>query len=266
MKSPFPGMDPYLEDKSRWSSVHTRLIVSMSDQLADAVAPHFFVEIEQRVYIVTPNDPESRQQIVPDLYAVLERQGEESVSAVAPGAIVTPTLVEPLYELEIRDRYIEIRDTESREVVTTLELLSPFNKTPGHVGYKAFQRKRQQVMASNVHWIEIDLLRAGERPAEVSGKSDYYALLKRGETSGPYEVWYFDLRDRMPSIAVPLRSPFDDVPLDLQAAFDEVYRRARYANSIDYMRSAPPPPLRPAEVVWAADRIQSWRSQRQSTT
>lgn len=266
MKSPFPGMDPYLEDRSRWSSVHTRLIVSMSDQLADAVAPHFFVEIEQRVYIITPDDPETRVQIVPDLYAVLERQGEQRVSAAASGAIMTPTLVEPLYELEIRDRYIEIRDTESREVVATLELLSPFNKTPGNVGYDAFQRKRRQVMASNVHWIEVDLLRAGERPAEVAGKSDYYALLKRGEKLGPYEVWYFDLRDRMPVIAVPLRPPFDDVPLDLQSAFDEVYKRAHYANSIDYTRPVPPPPLRPADTAWAADRIQPWISQRQSTT
>lgn len=79
-------------------------------------------------------------------------------------------------------------------------------------------------MASGVHWIEVDVLRAGERPPEVVGRSDYYVLLKRGGQAGRFEVWFFDLRDRMPTIAVPLRPPFEDVPLDLQAVFNEKHR------------------------------------------
>jgi hypothetical protein len=246
--SPFPGMDPFLEDSAEWPGLHARLIVALSDQLTEAVAPDFVVAIEQRLYILAPDD---RRQIVPDVYLVRETETQ----AYTPPTIASPTLVEPIYETEIRDRYIEIRDRRNREVITTLELLSPFNKAPGHQGYGAFQQKRRQVMASPTNWLEIDLLRAGERPPEVTGKSDYYALLKRGNQPGPYEVWYFDLRDPLPTIAVPLLSPVPDVALELQAVFTAVYRRAHYGDSLDYSQPVPPPPLRPADLAWVNGRI-----------
>ena len=260
MPSPFPGMDPFLEEPRRWGGVHSRLINSISDDLADRVSPDFFVEIEERVYIVTP-DEERRQSIVPDVYVVSGQR--EEPSAATAGSITTPTLIEPLYDVEIRDRYIEIRDTVNRDVVATIEVLSPYITAAGTQGREAFLQKRKTVMSSDVHWVEIDLLRAGQRPPEVSGKSDYYALLKRGGSSGPFEVWYFDPRDTMPTIAVPLRPPFDDIPLDLQAAFDDVYARGHYAESTDYSGDPPLPHLRPADVAWVEERVQQWRSARQ---
>jgi hypothetical protein len=118
-------------------------------------------------------------------------------------------------------------------------------------------------MASKVHWIELDLLRAGERPAEVSRKSDYYALLKRGGTPGPFEVWYFDLRDRLPTLAVPLRPPYEDVPLNLQTVFNDMYARAHYAESIDYTTPVPLPRLRPPDLAWARERLQTWQAEQE---
>jgi len=256
-------MDPFLEEPTRWGGVHSRLINSISDYLADRVSPEFFVEIEERIYIIAPDDPD-RWLIVPDVYVVTGQPGEQPSSPA--GAITAPTLVEPLYDVEIRDRYIEIRDTRTREVVTTIEVLSPFNKARGTKGREAFLRKRKTVMASKVHWIEIDLLRAGERPPEVVGKSDYYALLKRGGTPGPFEVWYFDLRDRMPTIAVPLRPPFEDVPLDLQFVFDDVYARGHYAESTDYSGDPPSPRLQPADAAWVKERVRQWLSARREET
>jgi hypothetical protein len=258
MPSPFPGMDPFLEEPGEWPDLHNRMITTVSEMLAERVAPNFFVRIEQCVYITTPDDL-LRQQVVPDLYLI--RGSQEQSTGMISEAITTPTLVEPLYELEVRERYLEIHDARSREVVTTIELLSPSNKVPGTKGQEAFQRKRQAVLASPTHWLEIDLLRAGERPREVAGQSDYYALLKRGGGPGPFAVWYIDLRDRLPTIAVPLRPPFPDVPLDLQAAFNTLYTRAYYALSIDYSRPVPPPPLLPADADWVAACLQRWREQ-----
>ncbi|MFQ5859608.1 MAG: DUF4058 family protein [Anaerolineae bacterium] len=259
MPSPFPGMDPFLEDPIEWGGVHTRLINSISDDLADFISPHFFVKIEERVYIITPDDPD-RRPIVPDVYAVTGQRAEQPVAMA--GVITAPTLIEPLYDVEIRDRYIEILDARNREVVTTIEVLSPYNKAPGTQGREAFLRKRKTVMTSKVHWIEIDLLRAGERPPEVAGNSDYYALLKRGGVAGPFEVWYFDLRDRLPTIAIPLRPPFEDVPLDVQSAFDNVYARGHYAESTDYSGNPPLPHLRPADVAWVEERVRQWSAAR----
>jgi len=281
MLSPFPGMDPFLEEPTRWGGVHSRLINSISDQLAAAVSPHFIVDIEERVYLVVPNGLD-RWPLVPDAYVITASPrsqlqltavpetgpavGSEVAAAPQPllatETITPPVLIQPLYEEEVRHRYIEIRDARNREVVTILEVLSPFNKAAGTPGRRAFLRKRKAVMASQTHWIEIDLLRAGERPAELVGQSDYYALLKRGGPLSPYEVWCFDLRDVLPTIAVPLRPPFADVPLSLAAVLDDVYSRGHYADSLDYTVNPPPPRLRPADVTWAAERVREWLAKR----
>lgn len=262
LSSPFPGMDPFLEEPSLWSSVHTRLMNSISDPLAELVAPDFYVDIQQHVTILKPDDEVARH-IVPDIY-VAEQPPSTPQQDRASVIITPPTLVEPLEQLEIHERFLEIRDRRSREVITVIEVLSTWNKAAGKERWDAFQTKRRQVMASPTHWIEIDLLRAGRRPAEVAANSDYYALLKRGQTQLPYEVWYFDLRDPLPTIAVPLRHPHEDVPLDLGAVLKDVYRRARYAESIDYTSDIPSPRLRPADRQWAGEHIRAWMARSQS--
>jgi hypothetical protein len=263
MLSPFPGMDPFLETPDVWSSVHVRLINAISDFLSPRVRPHFFVDIQQHVYLLTPDD-QPENPIVPDAYVVRTPNFAQPVALA--GTVTPPTLIEPLdaQELEIREEFIEIRDKRNREVVTIIELLSPFNKSAGTLGQRAFQKKRKTVMRSDVHWLEIDLLRADTRPPEVTGKSAYYALLKRGNQATPYEVWYFDLRDPMPTIAVPLRPTFADVPLDLQAVFADMYQRAYYAESIDYTGEPPAPRLKPADANWVKTQIKAWQAQRQT--
>lgn len=259
MPSPFPGMDPYLEDPVEWSDLHFRLIAAISRQLIAQVAPHFYVRVEQRVSIVGPDEDE-RRVIVPDLY--LAQTGAQPTQAASSGAtIAAPTLITVLEEPEYREHFIEIYDARSRAVVATLEVLSPVNKAGGPK-QAAFLSKRRAVMASPAHWIEVDLLRAGERPKEVAGKSDYYALLKRAGRSGTLEVWYRSLRDPLPTIAVPLRAPFADVPLDLQAAFAAAYAEARYDDQLSYNGPPPPPPLPPAEQAWASALLAAWRQTR----
>jgi hypothetical protein len=257
-KSPFPGMDPFLEDGAEWGGVHTWLMTTIGEQLGRLLPANFSIKIEQRVYLTADGSDET-QQIVPDVY-VIRNPSPVLVEATKPGMITPAALVETLHEVEIHDRYLEIRDKQNRQVITTIEILSPFNKTPGTPGRTAFMEKRRAVTHSDTHWVEIDLLRAGERPEVLAGKSDYYALLKRGGAFGPFEVWYFDLRDRMPTIAIPLRAPHADLPLDLQAALDDVYQRGRYANDIDYTAPVPLPRLRPADKNWVAAHIAAWQA------
>ncbi|MFO7633461.1 MAG: DUF4058 family protein [Caldilinea sp.] len=256
--SPFPGMDPYLESPHEWSTVHSLLLGHMLEALAARVPSQHLVRIEQRVYIAAPGSPD-RTAIEP---AVLVAREQRTAYAAGASTITPPALLagDDLAP-EIHDRFIEIRDSRSHEVITTIELLSPFNKRPGAQGYAAFQQKRAAVMASPTHWLEIDLLRAGERPPTVTHRSDYYALLKRGGASG-YEVWWFDLRETMPVVAVPLRSPDADVALDLQAILGEMYRRVRFADQIDYSQPPPPPALSAEDERWAAARIETWQSTR----
>ena len=258
MLSPFPGMDPFLEEPFKWSSVHNRLINTLSNQLADMVSPNFHVEIEERVYIIN-TDSFQHQTIVPDVYFIHGNQPQ--LTMVAAKEITIPVHIEPIHDEIVHVPYLEIRDSRNQQVITTIELLSPFNKTRNTKGQRDFLKKRKQVMSSSVHWLEIDLLRQGERPRDFVNRSDYYALLKRGGPLALFEVWYFDLRDGLPTIAVPLTPNYPDVPLDLQAAFNEMYRRAHYAASLDYSAPVPLPSLRPADGVWLKNQIKAWLAQ-----
>jgi hypothetical protein len=160
-----------------------------------------------------------------------------------------------------------IRDRASRQIVTIIELLSPINKTPPlqsgvtPPSRAEFMQKRRETMASTTHWLEIDLLRAGERPPEVRGATDYYALLKRAGTQEA-EVWPMALRDPLPTIAVALPPGQADVPLNLQAVMDDLFERYRYAELLDY--SSPPRaaglPL--DDMQWVAEQVRHWQETR----
>jgi hypothetical protein len=261
MRSPFPGMDPYLEDPIEWPDVYHQLITEIRRLLVKRVTPHFIVRVEQRVTLVDLADDE-RRVIIPDAY--LAEAPDASRYSTASATISASRVIAVLEDPEVHEHYIDIYDARQRNIVATLELLSPANKTAGP-SRTAFLNKRRAVMASPAHWIEIDLLRDGERPREVAGLSDYYVLLKRGATGERgeqlREAWFADIRDRLPTIAVPLRPPFADVPLDLQAALDAAYAEARYADHVRYDTPPPPPALKPADDIWARAQVDAWRRQ-----
>jgi hypothetical protein len=68
MASPFPGMNPFLEDPEFWSAVHNRLIVAIADDLVDHLTEKYRVEIEKRTYF--SNDNESLLVGIPDVSVV----------------------------------------------------------------------------------------------------------------------------------------------------------------------------------------------------
>lgn len=47
MPSPFPGMDPYLENPEFWAEVHHRLITAIAIALAPPLRPKYQVAIEK---------------------------------------------------------------------------------------------------------------------------------------------------------------------------------------------------------------------------
>jgi hypothetical protein len=51
MRSPFPGMDPFLEDSFFWPQVHNRLIVALSNELGAKLRPKYYAAIETRTYL-----------------------------------------------------------------------------------------------------------------------------------------------------------------------------------------------------------------------
>src|SRR5436305_5745777 len=169
MSSPFPGMDPYLERPDRWSGVHARLIAVIGEALARQVAPRFFVDSENNVYILGLDDA-ARSLVRPDIYAV-EGEGAASLSP-ARGQIAAPVVLDLPASLEIRAPYLKVIDTADRQVVTTIEVLQPINKEPGSSGQRDCLRKRDQIRSSSTHWLETDRLSAGTRPQGIQSQGE----------------------------------------------------------------------------------------------
>lgn len=277
MPSPFPGMDPYLEEPGLWPDVHHRLISAASDLLTALVRPKYFVRIEERVFISEENDP-GRSVIAPDLRIVprpARATTAEPTGGTAPAGQVTATAVmevggagteaadDPivattLLEEEIHEPRIEVIDRERRAVVTVLEVVSPSNKVRGANARESYQRKRYEVMRSPSHWVEVDLLRAGEPLTSLEDvpPHDYLAHVSRVERRPRGLIWPIRLERRLPTIPIPLRDADPDAMLDLQAVLNTAYDRAGYDLQLDYTRD-PVPPLSPPQSQWARARLAS---------
>ncbi len=158
-------------------------------------------------------------------------------------------------EEEIEEARLEIRHLETGSLVTVIEVLSPTNKIRGARGRASFMEKRRETIASEVHWVEIDLLRAGV-PSVTNpplAPSDYRILVSRAGQRKAARYWPVSIRQPLPVIGIPLREPDDDVPLDLGCVLNGAYDDGAYDLSIDY-RKKPDPPLQTDHAKWA-DRL-----------
>lgn len=252
-RSPFPGMDPYLE--ASWGDIHHRLITYSCDEIQRQLPRDLRARTEERVSIGSPFHEDSRH-IVPDV-RVIERSDHGSGSRVAvlepPVGLVEPLLIAD--DEPVTEGFIQIVDTSSgQQVVTVIEVLSPTNKLPGD-DRTQFLRKRKALINGGVNIVEIDLLRSGRRmepldrrPLPLDYQTPYCALIRR-PGKGEFEYYRISLRERLPKIPIPLRQTDRDVVLDLQAVFDLAYVNGRYDDT-DYTVD-PQPPLSDADAIWA---------------
>jgi Protein of unknown function (DUF4058) len=247
-KSPFPGMDPWLEGYL-WPDVHNSLAFVIKELLGPQIAPKYVARIEP--YIKTDPTPESETGITYQYLALFERNTivrEPELAYGIESKADRPDLVIPsIKPVEIRIPTVEIRDVAKNRLIAAIEILSPVNKKKP--GVDEYHEKRLALHLSGVHLLEIDLLRRGIRPLAHPQlpKSDYLMLLMR---AGAYqtEAWTVKLQDVLPTLPVPLAAPDPDATLDLKAALDLVYTRGLYHLSVDY-RQLPPPPELPAETL-----------------
>jgi hypothetical protein len=263
MASPFPGMDPFIEAQE-WDDFHPRLIDEISDALVPQVRPRYVVRIERRIYVEHHADGQGAF-IRPDV-AVLEREGAPSRPgrvATAPRVTVAPVMVPLPIPEPRREVFLSLRRRDTMELVTTIEALSPTNKRRASDGQAEYLAKREAVLLSGAHLVELDLLRGGERlpTVEPVPTGDYYAFVSRRHQRPMAEVYAWSLRQPLPPIPVPLAGGDPDVYLDLQAVFNAVYDRAGYDYSLDHGRPVVPL-LSEADATWAQEVLAAAGSSR----
>lgn len=252
MPSPFPGMDPFLEQPNMWSDVHNSLMFALRDQIQPLLSPRYAAVLTPYV-AYEAIDIAATRRFVPDV-GVLE-QHREAHEQAAVG--IAPAPLTGLIEVATRYHRIEILTVGEEQLVTVIELLSPVNKRPGADAADAYEHKRREVLQSAVHLLEIDLLRGGRRPALVTPLPDaaYFIVLSRVERRPQVEIWPVSLHEAIPIVAVPLREGDADVPLDLTQAVQRIYASARYDLRIDYTQPPPPPALSPEDAAWLDEHL-----------
>ena len=243
MPNPFPGMDPYLEGEM-WSEFHDRLANQISVQLMPLLRPKY-VALLNKYFALDYSargiaTGSARKALYPDVHVAQVRDAAAvayappaQAPAFSPAPPAPTELLSPLPE-EVPLLNVEIRDVAERRLVTVIEILSPANKHGK--GAAEYAEKRTQLLQTDTHLLEIDLLRLGAR-IELIGElppASYYIFLSRAQRRPRTQVWPIPLRCALPAVPVPLLPPDADVVLDLQAALTACYELVGYERLLNY--------------------------------
>jgi hypothetical protein len=249
-------MDPFIESRRIWSDFHLDLAAEIRAHLNTRIQPGYYATavtyVTYDVIEVAQSEPRA---VSPD---VRVWRTEPHVPTPGAMAVIDPPPVQSMVPLEVPVRLakVEVREAGADTLVTAIEILSPINKRPGRERQK-YLRKQRELLRSEVHVMELDLLRGGDRsPLETAlPLAPYYVTLARVEHRPYIDVWPIQFTARLPVLPVPLSAPDPDVPLDLGAIVPAVYERGGYATRIDYRQPVPPPPLEAEQQTWVAQLL-----------
>ncbi len=260
MPSPIPGMDPFLEDPAIFPDLHDNLIAEIRNAINGQLPSPYYARSASRVWV----EP-SQRRVGPDVNVLRpERSGGGDASspplatATAVAVARSPVVVHIPRE-EFREVYLDIYAKPGNErLVTTIEVLSPTNKTPGGDGRALYLRKQREVLGSKVNLVEIDLLRGGQHTTVVpfedalakAGPFDYHVCVRAFEEPDDFVIYPISVGERLPVVAIPLLPGDGSVSIDLQPLLDRCYDSGLYQRSIPYRDGTPIPPLRPEQMAW----------------
>ncbi len=254
MPSPFPGIDPFIEDQYYWPDFHHSFMTYWRDQLLDSLPDHYEARLEERVRLVDRESGKGLGTREPDVTIERKRRSKASTTAVAikPSVMRGPVVLE-LPEMEQhRESRINVLHRPGRVLIAVLELLSPDNKHGS--GRVAYLEKRAQLLWQDppIHLVELDLLLRGKRlpMKEPLPPGDCFALVSRADRRPRAEVYAWGLRDPLPTIPIPLKSPDPDVVSGLNEILQLTYERSRYERSVNYEKPLKLP-LSDADRRWA---------------
>ena len=254
----FPGVNPYIEADEFWDDFHGRFLIYVSELLLASLPPAYDVRIEERIVVSEPADLRVIGRRRPDI-AVIEspaaRGSQGRVPLGSTAAVAEPVELEMAEVDEHRHTWLEIRKLDDDALVTSIEVLSPTNKTGD--GAREFESKRRSLLASYVNLVDLDLLRGGRRLSFETPlpSGDYFAFVARSARVPKVDCYSWSLRDRLPAIPIPLLTEDPDVVVDLATAYDRTFNSGGYPRRLRYRV-----PLQGVDAdtnAWAADLVRA---------
>ncbi len=220
-------VDPWAEAARYFRPIHAGMIGALLDMLQ--------VPLMQRGYVA---GRETSLQIAagrePDIYVrredrpVPHNPGWNYEVAAAEVLAEAGTLVAAADDLDA----LHIRDAQSGDLVTVVEIVSPGNKTRDHE-ISAYRERRSRLLLENhVNVVEVDPTRSVKRLTEnrVTQQSAYHvAIFLPGDAVRVIEIAFEQALSR---IALPLRE--DVVPVEVQQAYERAYQQTMTAWHIQH--------------------------------
>jgi Protein of unknown function (DUF4058) len=252
MPSPFPGMDPWLEDEDVFPDLHDSLIFLLKESINAALPAGYVATSKNRVWV----DDELRRE--PDVALFGKGQGPNGNGGVAVALAGLTVIGEQLGSEPLEEPYLEFLSAKGKRLVTVIEVISLTNKKAGEKGRKTYQDKQHEYMLSGVNLVEIDLLRGGPHVTatplaelrKVLGEFDYHANVVVAGGRPSHQAMGIRLANRLPGFAIPLDHDVSPVTVDLQPLFDRGYDSGKYVALVNY-RGPCDPPLTPEQQAWA---------------
>jgi hypothetical protein len=243
MKSPFPGMDPFIEARHLWGDFHDNLVVGLQQTIQDRLPAQYVARISERTFMEA-EDPDLelilRHRLRPDVEVLKTNEAGYAPTSVSAGvAVADPALTEmhPQLEYEEREIYFDIFKLDpDKQLVTSVEILSPSNKRLGSAGWEQYARKRNIFIQGRANLVEIDLLRGGKRHPmrEPWPDSPYVITVFRREKAPVADVWAAFAVKPLPTIPIPLLPADGDVAVALQPIVSQIFTRSRYFADMKY--------------------------------
>lgn len=222
MGTPFPGMDPYLEDDKLWPVFHHHLVMCLYQILLPGLVDRYRARVGQRHYVTEQ-------------------------------ALFTSIIRD-----EHTEEFIEIRQRSDGKLITLLDVVSPANKTTAS-GRTAYLNKRAEGKLGGANLVEIDLVLQGQPTLEYSRDGlpdwDYAVTVTRCAQPERYEIYTTTLQKRLPRFRLPLAADDRDTVLDLHTAFTRCYDQGSFAGQIDYQRE-PAVRLNDEDRQWLQEVLQ----------
>jgi hypothetical protein len=257
-------MDPYIEGSGLWEDFHNHLIDAIYRALAPNLPRGYTASTATRSYAVLLEAEGKVEHLAKPDVAITEpargkkpRKKKGGVTVAQPTEYAGSVPMQAFVAEKFRETFVEIYlQGEERTLVTCIEVLSPSNKRPGTEGWREYQRKRQSMLLGQANFLELDLLRGGQKPPMRTPWPDSpYTLLVSWAMDAPHcRVWPGHFNERLPVIPVPLLDPQPDLHLDLQPLLDDIYTLGRYGEMLDYERPLQPP-LPATQAAWLRERL-----------
>jgi hypothetical protein len=249
-------MDPYLEAPDLWPDLHAALAGEIRAELNLLLPLPYDARLEVRPEVGIVDDAGTARRSVPDVAVIKPSDASTAPATVTVSerrATLSASVAVSVAAEAWRHQGVEIRDaSRGQKLIPLLEIVSPSHKRPG-VDRRAYLRQQREVLESDASFVEIDLVRAGERllpHAELEAyrggldpQPAYLVLVNRAwcrrGVEMAYQLFAVRLREVLPCIAISLREGEDEVKLDLQWVCKQAYDRAPTVAALSTMGEPP---------------------------